>query len=62
MLNCNINCWNNVYRVPEKVCDKQGVLTLKEGDLQLGRLRGILGRGRATDGVDGTISAKRDAQ
>lgn len=40
----------------------KGVLTLKEGDQQLGRLRGVLGLGRATDGVNGPVSAKRDGQ
>lgn len=32
-------------------------LTLKESDQQLGRLKGVLGHGRATDGVDGAVSA-----
>lgn len=36
-------------------------LTLKEGDQQLGGLKGILGHGRANDGVDGAIStAQKD--
>lgn len=30
-------------------------LTLEEGDQQLGGLKGVLGHGRATDGVDGAI-------
>lgn len=38
------------------MCDKLGVITLKEGDQQLGRLRGVLGLGRATDAVNGPIS------
>lgn len=33
-----------------------GNLTLKEGDQQLGRLRGVLGHGRATDGANGSVS------
>lgn len=54
-----LQCWNTTS-VSERAFNKLGVLTLKEGDHQLGRLRGVFSHGRASDGVNGPISTKRN--
>lgn len=50
-------CWNRKCVLCHRgLCLKLGNLTLKEGDQQLGRLGGVLGHGRATDGANGSVS------
>lgn len=45
--------------VLKKVWVKYDVLTLKEGDQQLGRLRGVFSCCRATNSVGGAIGTKK---
>ena len=55
-----VSGFNEWVNLKVKKCNELDILTFKEGDLQLGRLSGVLTLGRADDSISGSVVPVKD--